>query len=144
MRTKLIPLLFPIALILSAGTSRALSWKCKAVDKGNSSEGAVETAFSIAVTSDGKPRIAYAYTIDLDWYVRYAYRDDAGWHIEWTRRGSSPSLVLNPAGNPRIGYGDDQLFYFYHDGIDWACEEAISNPFAYPRGVSLKLDSKAA
>ena len=140
MRCSGIALLLTAGLTLSGGISHAASWKCKAVDKAVDG-GSVETGFSIAVTSDGKPRIAYEYRIDLDWNVRYAYKDETGWHIQGIARGDSPSLVLNPAGNPRIGYGDSTLFYVYNDGIDWVSTDALKNPYVHPQGVSLKLGS---
>ena len=38
------------------------------------------------------------------------------------------SLCLDSQGNPHIAYGEDQLYYAYHDGYEWHHEIADHSP----------------
>lgn len=50
------------------------------------------------------------------------------WHVETVdaakafRSMEDRSLALDAAGRPHIAYGDDSLYYAWHDGADWHYE----------------------
>ena len=76
---------------------------------------------SLALDSGENPHIAYNEW--SNWYLKYARWTGENWLIEVVDASGYPSLVLDGADRPLIGYGvGGSLRYAYKDGATWMKE----------------------
>jgi hypothetical protein len=140
----------PGAEDLYYGKWNGSSWVTEAADNS-----AAETGYgpSIAVGTDGKPRISYFDRTNNK--LMYAVKD-----VTWTTQqvvalpngGGSvgyTSIALDSSSNPRIAYydkGNSKLMYVAHNGTSWGTPQEVDASVGTLSGskfesVSMKLDS---
>ncbi len=101
---------------------------------------------SLALDANGGPHIAFvdSYTppnSNKEFAAKYATSGSAGWSVraasDWGR-GQSPSLALDPAGNPHIVHRAWTLNYYQNPGSGWTSQQLDPNGGG---AASLKIDA---
>jgi hypothetical protein len=122
------------AILIASGISHAALWTFENVEYHPFSP-FWEYDSSIAVTSDGAPRIAYSES-DVNRILIYATKNQTGWikeNVDTGDDGYYPSLILDSSGRPHISYSIHDnlnikhgLKYAFKDGGNWNTEFANS------------------
>jgi len=123
----------------------ATVWSIQTVDSG----GDVGSFNSLALSSDGQPRISYFDATNFD--LKYAARNGSSWNIQPVDStgnvGLSPSLALDSSDHPHIAYGAwlgsppySDLKYAAWNGSSWGIQTAYYGSHTGNQ-VSLALDS---
>lgn len=124
-------------------------WSVQQVDPGG---GLVSYTCSVAVGSDGAPRLSWY--VESGVFLRFAILKDGVWVAQTADREFMPgkwnSLVLDSKDLPHLSYGTIfkwQLRYSYFDGKNWihtVVDAQDKNPASEQRGMgnSLALDSQ--
>jgi hypothetical protein len=123
----------------------ALLWDLQTVD----GEGRNGKYTDMAIDSQGRPHIAYAYSADDKWWLRYAFWNGTSWSIQTLQNAGAGirvhyglSLALDAGDRPRICYADydsvpwNALIYAAWDGAQWTFE-SVGGQHGYD--VCLKL-----
>jgi hypothetical protein len=114
------------------------AWRHERVAR--SGGGEEQSAVALVVDVAGRPHIAYpgAGPGDAVPTLDYGHRMEAGrWVTETVEHGSGvyPSLALDAAGWPRIGYGrsvSSDIRYAWNDGAGWQIETVPAGRAQYP------------
>jgi hypothetical protein len=114
------------------------------------STGDVGYSSSLALDTNGRPRIAYCDRTTLD--LRYATWNGSSWDIQTLDStgsvGHYPSLALDSSDYAHIAYGEDHVDnhydryrYAYEDNSGWHVEPVPDASYA-PSNASLAVDSE--